>query len=233
MTLKNMIELADGLTPIETEIGYYILKNQEDILDMSVIELAEKTFVSKSAIHRFCKKIGLKGFNELKVILAKDISEMKSDIEMIDVNYPFERKDGPQMIAKKLSKLYETAIYDTYDYMDFIELHKVAQLLHKAEVIDIYTHSHNMNVAENFQDKMLSIGRQVTCQDDDYKQRRQALMGDRNHVAVILSYSGRATFIKRLIPIVKKQHTPILWIGRMGNEEIAEQSDYQLYLSDI
>ena len=41
MTLKNMIELADGLTPIETEIGYYILKNQEDILDMSVIELAE------------------------------------------------------------------------------------------------------------------------------------------------------------------------------------------------
>ena len=106
--------------------------------------------MSKSAIHRFCKKIGLKGFNELKVILAKDISEMKSDIEMIDVNYPFERKDGPQMIAKKLSKLYEIAIYDTYDYMDFIELHKVAQLLHKAEVIDIYTHSHNMNVAEIF-----------------------------------------------------------------------------------
>ena len=86
MTLKNMIELADGLTPIETEIGYYILKNQEDILDMSVIELAEKTFVSKSAIHRFCKKIGLKGFNELKVILAKDISEMKSDVEMIHLN---------------------------------------------------------------------------------------------------------------------------------------------------
>ena len=47
MTLKNMIELADGLTPIETEIGYYILKNQEDILDMSVIELAEKTFCVK------------------------------------------------------------------------------------------------------------------------------------------------------------------------------------------
>ena len=39
MTLKNMIELSNGLTPIETEIGYYILKNQEDILDMSVIEL--------------------------------------------------------------------------------------------------------------------------------------------------------------------------------------------------
>ena len=44
MTLKNMIELADGLTPIETEIGYYILKNQEDILDLSLIHIYhEKT----------------------------------------------------------------------------------------------------------------------------------------------------------------------------------------------
>lgn len=58
MTLKNMIELSDGLTPIETEIGYYILKNQEDILDMSVIELAEKTFVSKSAFIDFAKRLG-------------------------------------------------------------------------------------------------------------------------------------------------------------------------------
>ena len=144
--------------------------------------------MSKSAIHRFCKKIGLKGFNELKVILAKDISEMKSDIEMIDVNYPFERKDGPQMIAKKLSKLYETAIYDTYDYMDFIELHKVAQLLHKAEVIDIYTHSHNMNVAENFQDKMLTVGKSsVECPHGFYKQRLTALASNPKHAAIILS----------------------------------------------
>ena len=32
MTLKNMIELSNGLTPIETEIGYYILKNQRRYL---------------------------------------------------------------------------------------------------------------------------------------------------------------------------------------------------------
>ena len=32
MTLKNMIELADGLTPIETEIGYYIPKKSRRYL---------------------------------------------------------------------------------------------------------------------------------------------------------------------------------------------------------
>lgn len=217
MTLKNMIELADGLTPIETEIGYYILKNQEDILELSVVELAERTYVSKSTIHRFCNKIGLKGFNELKVILAKDISEMRSDIEMIDVNYPFERKDGPQMIAKKLSKLYETAIYDTYDYMDFIELHKVAQLLHKAEVIDIYTHSHNMNVAENFQDKMLTTGKSsVECPKGFYKQRLTALASNSKHAAIFLSYSGKATFVKPILKVLYQKKVPVIYVGKSG-----------------
>ena len=232
MTLKNMIELADGLTPIETEIGYYILKNQEDILELSVVELAERTYVSKSAIHRFCNKIGLKGFNELKVILAKDISEMRSDIEMIDVNYPFERKDGPQMIAKKLSKLYETAIYDTYGYMDFIELHKVAQLLHKAEVIDIYTHSHNMNVAENFQDKMLTTGKSsVECPKGFYKQRLTALASNSKHAAIILSYSGKATFVKPILKVLYQKKVPVIYVGKSGGNLYAQYVTCALTIS--
>ena len=142
---------------------------------------------------------------------------MKSDIEMIDVNYPFERKDGPQMIAKKLSKLYETAIYDTYDYMDFIELHKVAQLLHKAEVIDIYTHSHNMNVAENFQDKMLTAGKSsVECPHGFYKQRLTALASNPKHAAIILSYSGKATFVKPILKVLHHKKVPVVYVGKAG-----------------
>ena len=39
MTLKNMIELSNGLTPIETEIGYYILKNQ---LMIMIVDISKK-----------------------------------------------------------------------------------------------------------------------------------------------------------------------------------------------
>ena len=53
-----MIELSNGLTPIETEIGYYILKNQEDILDMSVIELAEKHLCQNQPFIDFAKRLG-------------------------------------------------------------------------------------------------------------------------------------------------------------------------------
>ena len=230
MNIIHQIRYCSRFTLTEHQLAEYVLHHRETVAHMSMKALMDATFVSKSMIHRFCKKLGLNGFNELRIQLME--CKETTDSIGIDINYPFSGEDSQRVIAEKLMLLYEKTIRDTHNFLNLDSLLDIVMVLEKALCIDIYTHAHNFNAAENFQDKMLSIGRQVTCQDDDYKQRRQALMADRNHVAVILSYSGRATFIKRLIPIVKKQHTPILWIGRMGNEEMAEQSDYQLYLSD-
>lgn len=107
MDLEHRIRMAEGLTPLEAEIGSFILRNPMTAENASIIELADEIHVSKSAVYRFCRKIGLKGFNDLKVLLAKELTEKKENIEMIDVNYPFNREDGPQVIADKLLKLYE------------------------------------------------------------------------------------------------------------------------------
>ena len=67
MTLKNLIQLAEGLTPVESEIGYYILNNENKILDMSIVDLANNVHISKSAVHRFCKKLDLQDLMSLKL----------------------------------------------------------------------------------------------------------------------------------------------------------------------
>ena len=96
-------------------------------------------------------------------------------------------------------------------------MHKVAQLLHKAEVIDIYTHSHNMNVAENFQDKMLTAGKSsVECPHGFYKQRLTALASNPKHAAIILSYSGKATFVKPILKVLHQKKVPVVYVGKAG-----------------
>lgn len=132
MTLENTIRRTDHLTPVEAELGAYILNNLEHIPSMSILELACNTNVSKSAVHRFCKKIGFDGFNDLKVAAARDLAEIRSSSELIDVNYPFGETDGPQPIAQKLARLYETAIADTYRHIDFIQVQRVARMLNRA-----------------------------------------------------------------------------------------------------
>ena len=147
MTIENMIKCCDNLTPTESQLGQYILQNKEQIEKLSIEKLSEKTFISKSAIHRFCKKIGVDGFNELKVRIVRDIIEENKEDNQIDVNFPFEPDDSQKTIVQKLLKLYEASIADTYNSIDAEELNKAAVLFHDADIIDIYTHAHNINFA--------------------------------------------------------------------------------------
>ncbi|RDU24988.1 MurR/RpiR family transcriptional regulator [Anaerosacchariphilus polymeriproducens] len=232
MLLENMIKLCDTLTPVENDIANYILQNKEKVINLSIQQLSETIYTSKSSIHRFCKKIGFYGFNELKVKLAQDLQIITKDKNIINVNYPFEQDDTQQMIADRLLKLYEITIRDTYNYIDLKQLSIITNLLHDAKIIDIYTHAHNLNPAENFQDKMLTIGRIVNCPKSFYNQRMNVLASNHEHVALILSYSGKASFILPIIKALYDKKIPIVLIGKAGSNLYPQYISRHLYISD-
>mgnify|MGYP002769455342 FL=1 len=232
MKLEKRIELCDSMTPLESEIASYILNNKDAITKLKIQELADILFISKSAIHRFVKKIGFNGFNDLKVSIAKENADLLENNSYINVNYPFQAKDNPRQIAFKLLELYEKAIKDTFEYVDLDQIKAVSQLIDSADVIDVYTHAHNSNIAENFQDKMLTIGRSVNCPSSFYNQRLTVLASDQKHVAIILSYSGKATFI---LPIAKKLYekgVKVIQIGKAGSNYYSQYVTYHLSISD-
>ena len=232
MKLEKRIELCDSMTPLESEIASYILNNKDEITKLKIQELADILFISKSAIHRFVKKIGFNGFNDLKVSIAKENADLLENNSYINVNYPFQAKDNPRQIAFKLLELYEKAIKDTFEYVDLDQIKAVSQLIDSAEVIDVYTHAHNSNIAENFQDKMLTIGKSVNCPSSFYNQRLTVLASDQKHVAIILSYSGKATFI---LPIIKKLYekgVKVIQIGKAGSNYYSQYVTYHLSISD-
>lgn len=232
MRLEKRIELCDSMTPLESEIASYILNNKDAVMKLKIQELADTLFISKSAIHRFVKKIGFNGFNDLKVSIAKENADLLENNSYINVNYPFQAKDNPRQIAFKLLELYEKAIKDTFEYVDLDQIKAVSQLIDSADVVDIYTHAHNSNIAENFQDKMLTIGKSVNCPSSFYNQRLTVLASDQKHVAIILSYSGKATFI---LPIVKKLYekgVKVIQIGKAGSNYYSQYVTYHLSISD-
>ncbi|MFR3429378.1 MAG: hypothetical protein ACLTTH_04355 [Holdemanella porci] len=79
---------------------------------------------------------------------------------------------------------------------------------------------------------MLTIGRSVNCPSSFYNQRLTVLASDQKHVAIILSYSGKATFI---LPIVKKLYekgVKVIQIGKAGSNYYSQYVTYHLSISD-
>ena len=69
----KMQALLPTLSKSEQKVATYIIENPEKVIYQSVAELAEESGVSDPTVVRACQRLGLSGYQELKVTLAQDI----------------------------------------------------------------------------------------------------------------------------------------------------------------
>lgn len=232
MNIKKRMSLCKNLTPVEIQIATYILENMEVTSRMTIQQLSDIIPVSKSAIHRLCKKLGFKGFNDMKVQLGKDTCDIYRDNTFIDVNYPFEKDDDVKHIAYKMTELYNLTIKETFDFIVYQDIQHIADLIKQSSAVDIYANSHNLTIAENFQEKMLTIRKIVNVPKTKGQQELTVLASDHTHLAIILSYSGKARFIGHIINQLYEKDITVVLISQIGKNAYPEYIQYSIGLCD-
>ncbi|MFA5720098.1 MAG: hypothetical protein WC939_03470, partial [Acholeplasmataceae bacterium] len=70
---KIDIEIINSFTVSELYVFTYLDKNKEEVIDLSVKELSDKTFVSTATVMRVAKKLGYSGFTELKYAIKQEL----------------------------------------------------------------------------------------------------------------------------------------------------------------
>ncbi|EOR22608.1 RpiR family transcriptional regulator [Niallia nealsonii AAU1] len=73
--LDQILSIYRIFSPTEIKIADYILEHKMHIASFTIAELAEKSEVSEASITRFCQKIEVGGFHQLKIKLAKLVSQ--------------------------------------------------------------------------------------------------------------------------------------------------------------
>ncbi|OOM14558.1 MurR/RpiR family transcriptional regulator [Clostridium saccharobutylicum] len=102
MVIEVNKDMMEKLTSTEKMVVDYINKNESNIPNMSIVDVAEKSFTSPATVSRTIKKCGLDGFSELRYkisakedynneakkineILGKSLIEVTKTIENISV----------------------------------------------------------------------------------------------------------------------------------------------------
>ena len=75
---QNSSKLNDS----EIRIIQFVINNAKACKKLSLTELSQKLYVSRSAIFRMCKHLGLSGYNELKFYLNEIIQEKEQNINI-------------------------------------------------------------------------------------------------------------------------------------------------------
>src|SRR6201994_5113999 len=69
-----------GLRAAEQRVADFILSHPDELIYLTVTELAERTNTSESTVVRLTQKIGYKGYQEFQIVLAGDLVEPTADI---------------------------------------------------------------------------------------------------------------------------------------------------------
>ena len=233
MNVLSKMEQIANLTNSEVILSTFIMNFPYKFVKMKLSEVCEHCFVSKSTVYRLCEKLNLSGFSELKLMISKDCEEY-TNIKNTKVNYDFPItavKDLDLKIPNNLEQLYENTIKSTKSLVEAKTFKSVAELLKKAQVVDIYTSAGSVFFAENFQFQMAEIGKVITLPKEEYLQHLTAAKSDENHVAIVISFGGRWKNINSILSLLRANNTKIIFITSAVNKNSSITAEHLIFMN--
>lgn len=211
----------DSLYDAEKKVADYLIANQKDVINMSVSELAANCEASQATIIRFCKKIGCKGFHQLKLKLAGE----QSKGEEIAASNEIDIENMEQSLHNiMLSKLEE--IKATFHNFDQKELRKIVDAVLDANLIEFGAMGNTVPIALDGTYKFNQLGLHAVTSPIWETQEAFARTLKKGDVFFAFSASGASKHLIRMAEIVKKRGVVTVAVTNQARSPLTEICDH-------
>lgn len=222
-------EYQTHATATEKTIVKYILENPKDIPEMTIYQLAEKTFSSPASIIRMCKKNGFSGYKDLTKALIYELAMREHN--KTEQKKEVIKSDSLKDIIEKVTYKNIISLEDTKNILDIEVLNKCVELLIKCENICIYGIGSSLNVAKDAQQKFMRLNRYCTVSEDWHLQLLTARNMSQNDLGIIISYSGQTVEMLECAKAMKENGVKIISITKYGISPVADLCDYNIFVA--
>ena len=213
-----------SLRPSEQKVASYILEHPEDVIHLSVTELSKRCGVSDAAIIKFCQRIGYKGYQEMKIYLAKELVS-----PTLEIYGEIERNDEIKTVKEKIFRMNTQALQDTRKLLDDDALEQAANAIAGATKVNIYGVGASGFVAMDAQLKLLRIGIEATSFYDAHVQTYLAALLSPGDVALAISDSGNTKDVVRALLVAKERGAKTICITSAPDSAVSKAADIKLY----
>lgn len=228
-TLLKLKQYYETFTKNEKKIADYIIDNLIEVKGLNTYDLAIRSQVSQASIVRFAKKLGFKGFPDLKIALAGDFQNLEKKNEILNIIYEeITMEDSMEILAKKVMFENINIIEDTYRILDFTEVEKAIILLERARKIYILGAGSSAVVAKDFQYKLWELGKNVLFDTDQHVQLSNASTATDEDVIFVISHSGHTLDIYNTLEEFKNKGVKIISLTKFASNPIKNIADVTL-----
>ncbi len=212
-----------GLRAAEQRVADFILAHPDELIYLTVTELAERTNTSESTVVRLCQKVGYKGYQEFKIVLARDMVEPETEIYAA-----IEPDDDLATVKSKVFQANAQALRDTIEVLDDAQLGRAVQAIARARRVEIYGVGGSAPLAVDAYHKFLKLGlATVALSDGDLMAMSSSLL-EADDVALGISHTGASRDVTDALGRAKKHGATTICITHRPASPITKVSDVVL-----
>lgn len=212
----------NSFTQAEKKVADYILEHKQNVMYMSITDLAIASGVGESSVFRFCKSLNLKGYQELKIALAHSIT---NEQEPINLYHEFSLSDSIEDLSAKILATNIQALNETHQLIQKDELARAIQWMIDANQIYFFGVGSSLITAWDAKNKFMRITNKTECVLDSHLQMMSAALMSENDVAIIISYSGSTKDMIELARVVKQRGAKVIIITRFAKSPLTTFGD--------
>jgi Transcriptional regulators len=227
ISLKTAIS---SLKPTEQKAAQYIVEHPEEVVNSSVQKVAALADVSEATIIRLCRSLNYKGFQELKLRIAADLSdhsEMEDSYQEIQIEGPI-----ADLVAS-ISHNNMRSIQDTLSVLSNEELEKAIDVMSRAKKIAIFGVGASAVIAMDLKQKLTRINYWCETGLGLDEQTTLAANMDERDVAFGISYSGQTTDVIDSLALARENGAATISLTRLGSNPVAAAADINLFTSSL
>ena len=210
----------------EKKIANTIIADPEKIIHSTISQLAEDLSVADATVFRFCKRIGFKGYQAMKISLAAEIVT-----PLDDIHETIEEGDSEKVIAQKVFRSNIRTLEDSIAIMDEESFTSAVAMMLKARRIEFYGTGGSGFVAMDAHHKFLRTGMTTTAYNDSHMQLISASQLTSEDLIFFISHSGANKDLLEVLEVAKGNGVPTIAITHFAKSPMSLGVDVSLFTS--
>ena len=214
--------ILHSLNPVERLIALYVLNDPERTLSSSIADVHRGSGASVGSIIGFCHSLGVKGFADFKITLARELSQGG-----LSAAQKAGRVNGS--VFQNVFEFQSQCLSETLQLNSADNLEKVSRALERARRIEFFSIGMSYPVAYTACAKLKLIGLRAAAECDSHLQLINATQLRKGDVAFGISCSGSTTETVRCLEIARQGRATTLCVTNCMKSPITAQADMVLY----
>ncbi len=223
MEQMNILERIHGsyfrLTAAERKVADRVLQQPERIQFLSITQLAEECGVAEATVSRFCRSLGLRGFNAFKIELAKHSAVRP------------QREQDPQTPRGRWAaqaQLTTDAVHQTLELLDPAVVDRAVEYIESAGRCLCMGSGGSMVMASECAHLFSTVTGKFQTVADVHSQLCAVATMDPGDIVILFSYSGATTSGIQVMELAKSRGVRSILVTRFHKSPAARLADVVL-----